>query len=107
MKTIFVTLSSGQELTNFLTGDFYRLAKAQQDIRVVFFLPPSQISQYKDAFSHEHCFIEPMPVINLERPIKKFFRIVCFGCIPTRTIWSRNLFSYYNGGSLFGLVGKQ
>lgn len=107
MKTVFVTLSSGQELTNFLTGDFYHLTKERKDLKVVFFLPTNQVEHYKDKFSHEYCFIESMPAIDLERPAKKFFRIVCFGCIPTRTIWSRNLFSYYNGGSLPGLIGKQ
>ena len=107
MKTIFITLASGQEITNFLTGDFYRLAKAYKDVRLVFFLPGDQIKKYKSQFAHERCLIESIPPVDLEWKPKKIFRIACFGCIPTRTIWSRNLFSYYNGGSLFGLVGKQ
>src|SRR3989344_2593101 len=107
VKTIFVTLSSGQELTNFLTGDFYRLAKAREDLRLVFFIPAGEVARYKSRFSHERCLIEPVPPIDLEWKPKKIFRIACFGCIPTRTIWSRNWFSYYNGGSFPGFIGKQ
>ena len=107
MNTIFVILAKGQEVRNFLYGDLSRLAKDRADVRLVVFLPKEKADKYRSQFEHERCLLLPMPAINLDWRLKKLFRIACFGCIPTPTIWSRNWFSYLNGGSYLNFLGKQ
>ncbi len=107
VKTFFITLTAGQEIRDFLLSDFYTLAKNDPHIRIIAFLPPDQAEKYKREFGHERCIIEPIVGINNKWMPKELFRIVCFGCIPTRTIWSRNWFTYLGGGSLPSFVTKQ
>ncbi len=106
MNTIFVILAKGQEVRNFLYGDLSRLAKDRPDVRLIVFLPKEKADKYRSQFEHERCLLIAMPAINLDWRLKKLFRIACFGCIPTSTIWSRIWFSYLNGGSVFNLAGK-
>lgn len=107
MRTIFVILATGQEVRNFLYGDLHRLARERPDVRLIIFLPKEKADKYRAEFTHERCVLEAMPPVNLDWRIKQLFRIACFGCIPTSTIWSRNWFSYLNGGSYLNLLGKQ
>lgn len=107
MRTIFVILATGQEVRNFLYGDLSRLAKENPRVRLIVFLPKEKADKYRSDFEHERCQLIAMPPINLDWRLKKLFRIACFGCIPTSTIWSRNWFSYLNGGSILNLAGKQ
>lgn len=108
MKTVFIALSTGMEIKNFLLGDFYKLAKAQQDLRLIVFVPQEKSERYKQEFGHERCIMEPM--VDLEqdkRPVKKFFRVLMLASIPTRTIRSRQKFVYLSGGSLLAFSGKR
>ncbi len=106
MTTIFLTCTAGQEVRNWLYGDFYEIAKKDPDVRLVVFVIPEKLEKYRKKFAHERCIIEPVEINMNYRP-KQLFRIACFGCVPTITIWSRNLFSYLNGGSLGNLLVKQ
>ncbi len=107
MKTAFVILAAGQEVRNFLYGDLSWLAKENSLVRLIVFLPKEKADKYRGDFEHKSCILVPMPAINLDWKLKKLFRIACFGCIPTTTIWSRNWFSYLNGGSILNLASKQ
>jgi hypothetical protein len=106
IKTIFVTLTTGMQIRDFLLGDFYTLAKAREDVRLVVFIPQEDTEHYRQ-FAHKRCLIEPMPRIVLDWTPKKLFRGVCHRCIPTSTVWSRNWFSYLRGESLGRFVAKQ
>lgn len=106
-KTIFVAISTGMEVKNLLLGDFYKLFKEREDLRLVAFVPPEKLEKYKKEFEHERCIVEPM--IDLKssaHPTKKFFNIVKLASIPTRTIRSRQEFVYLNGGSFWGFWGR-
>ncbi len=107
MRTIFVICAAGQEIRNFLYSDFYKLAKAREDLRFVVFVPSERIDKYREKFQHDRCIIEPIVGIDLSWRAKEIFRIACFGCVPTITIKSRNWFSYLNGGSLGNFLAKQ
>lgn len=104
-KTFFITCSDGQAIRNWLFGDFYKFAKNDPNISLVAFVPPDRLEDSK-IFEHERCRVETVN-LDLEWKPKKIFRIACFGCVPTSTIWSRNNFSYLHGGSVFNLVVKQ
>lgn len=104
-KTFFITCSDGQSIRNWLFGDFYQFAKNNSDLTLVAFVPPDRLKDSK-IFEHERCRVETVN-LDLNWKPKKIFRIACFGCVPTYTIWSRNNFSYFNGGSLPNLILKQ
>ncbi len=104
-KTFFITCSDGQSIRNWLFGDFYKFVESDPDLMLVAFVSPDRLQASK-IFEHERCRVETVN-FNLDWKPKKFFRIACFGCVPTYTIWSRNNFSFLNGGSFFYLLAKQ
>lgn len=106
MKTIFVALAAGQEIRNILYGDFYKLVLKNPDIRLVAFLPEDKVEKYKSEFTHERVVIEPIVGVDLDRKTKQLFRIVCYGCVPTKTISSRIKFSYLWGGTYLNYLSK-
>lgn len=106
MKTVFITLAAGQEIRNIFYGNFYTLARENLDVRLIAFLPEDKIEKYKKEFEHERCIVEPIVGVNLSWRIKQLFRIVCYGCVPTKTISSRIWFSYLWGGSFLNFLMK-
>ncbi len=106
MKTIFITVSSGAEIKNFMLGDFYKLAKNSDDIRLVVFVPAEKIIRYKQEFNHERCIVEPMPDFGGGKA-KQLFQVLTLASIPTATIRSRQRFTYLSGGSLLAFWGKR
>lgn len=106
LKTLFIVCAAGQEIRNWMLGDFYSLVKSRPDVRLVVFVAPQKLAQYRSQFAHERCILEPIE-INMDFLPKKLFRIACFGCVHTVTIWSRNWFSYLQGGSLVNFLFKQ
>ncbi len=105
-KTFLVACATGYEIRNWLQGDFYQAAKENPLVRLVILVPPDRVDSCRE-FQHERCMIEPFDLQLEKQTFKKIYRIACFGCVPTRTIWSRNLFSYLHGGNFFNLIFKQ
>lgn len=105
-KTIFITCADGYEIRNWILGKFYHAAKDHKEIRVVAFVTPDRLASCAP-LTHERWIVEPIVLDPHWENIKRFFRIACFGCVPTTTIWARNWFSYFHGGSLPSLVAKQ
>lgn len=99
MKTFFITLSAGQEIRNLLYGDFLEIARQDPDVRLVCFVPADKFEEIKKEFNFGNCIIEQIPELSADSKLKEWFRTACFGCVPTRTIWSRIWFSYLAGGS--------
>lgn len=106
MKTIFITAQLGQEIRDFLVGEFRRLAIKQGNIRLVYFVLPDKLEKCREAFSHERCIIEPFPTFNFSRA-KIFFRVLSWAMIPTETAYIRHHYVYLRGGSYLSFIIKR
>ena len=101
-----MTVQLGAEVKNWLLGDFYRLAKENPETRLVVFVWPENVAEYRAQFAHERCIIEPLAKPPY-RPLRQMFRTASYVNVPSSTIWGRTRHRRLEGGSLPAFWGKR
>jgi len=61
MKTLFITVSESSVANNLLRGDFFRLLRGANDLRVILIAPESAVAAYAQEFGRERVFVLSMP----------------------------------------------
>ncbi len=61
MKTLFITVSESSVANNLLRGDFFRLLRDANNLRVILIAPESAVASYTQEFGRERVFVLSMP----------------------------------------------